>query len=97
MLRHTLIFFSTITQRICYISGVFPCIYAYTRKQIKVIFYLNPSQQDMIFPFNDSCECLCLFIHCTGKEGMCTFCISFFLSSKMHMTLSQIYTEYDEN
>lgn len=34
----------------------FPCIYAYTRKQIKVIFYLNRSQRDMIFPFNDRSE-----------------------------------------
>lgn len=49
-------FFSTITQGICYISSVFPCIYIYTLKQIKVIFHLNPSQQDMIFPFNDSSE-----------------------------------------
>lgn len=47
-------FFITITQRICYVSCIFPWIYTYTAKQIKVIFYLNPSQQNMIFPFNAS-------------------------------------------
>lgn len=36
-----------------------PCIYMCTHKQIKVTFYLDPSEWDMIFPFNDS-SCISL-------------------------------------
>lgn len=70
-------FFSTIAQRICYISCVHACIYTYTLKQIKVIFYR--SQQDMIFPFNDSSK-LTLSVHQLYRQikGMCTFSIVFF-------------------
>lgn len=57
MQRHSLIsVFSTIALRICYIISVLLCIYTYTCKQIKVIFYVNPSQQNMIFLFNASSE-----------------------------------------
>lgn len=56
MLRHTLIFFLHNHSEDLLHKRCFPCIYTYTRKQIKVIFYLNRSQWDMIFPFNDSSE-----------------------------------------
>lgn len=44
------------------------CIYTYTCKQIKVIFYVNPSQRNMLFLFNASSE-LTLFIQ-ANREYM---------------------------
>lgn len=67
MLRHS--GFSAQSPRgFSYISGIFPCIYTYTRKQIKVIFHLNPSQQDMIFPFNDT---VCTSVVRARKQRVC--------------------------
>lgn len=40
-------FFSTITQRICYISSVFPSIYRYICKLIKIIFSESWSGNDI--------------------------------------------------